>query len=243
MKTMKNIVTLCNLKTALIYGITQNPETLEYGIVMEFAEHGDLRKYISKNFDSVSWFEKLRTAVNIAEGLVAIHSSGLVHRDLHSGNILQVNDSGVSIGDLGLCQPVNYEATTTEKGLLFMTGIRPEIISPLIPPSIAKIIVKCWDVNPENRPTAEEVKLKLEKLDYAFIRFTDESSMIEDPMDEEYIDEEFKYEEAITVNRQFLESENYIKEMLKNDATTNVHSGAFYTSRLLTSQTDEFSDG
>ncbi|KAG9294386.1 hypothetical protein G9A89_001891 [Geosiphon pyriformis] len=40
-------------------------------------------------------------------------------------------------------------------------GIKPEIISPLIPPSIAKIIVKCWDVNPENRPTAEEVKDKL----------------------------------------------------------------------------------
>ncbi|KAG9305681.1 hypothetical protein G9A89_022603 [Geosiphon pyriformis] len=38
-----------------ILGITRNAETLEYGIVIEFAEHGDMRKYLSKNFHSTSW--------------------------------------------------------------------------------------------------------------------------------------------------------------------------------------------
>ncbi|KAG9285733.1 hypothetical protein G9A89_001621 [Geosiphon pyriformis] len=96
-----------------ILGITRNAETLEYGIVMEFAEHGDMRKYLSTNFHSKSWAKKIRIACYIAFGLDSIHSSGMVHRDLHSGNILQLSENWVNIGDLGLCQPVNHEATTT----------------------------------------------------------------------------------------------------------------------------------
>ncbi|KAG9303722.1 hypothetical protein G9A89_018619 [Geosiphon pyriformis] len=99
---------------SLIYGITQSAETLEYGIVMEFAKHGDMRKYLSTNFHSTSWKDKLDIAWRILYGLYSIHSSGMVHRDLHSGNILQFKKKTVSIGDLGLCQPTNNEATTID---------------------------------------------------------------------------------------------------------------------------------
>ncbi|KAG9300563.1 hypothetical protein G9A89_000083 [Geosiphon pyriformis] len=265
-----------------IWGITQNAETLEYGIVMEFAEHGDMRKYLS-NFHSTSWKNKLRIACDIAEGLNSIHSSGMVHRDLHSGNILQLSKRIISIGDLGLCQPTKNEATTTTdptigkameekkiygvipyippevlRGENFTTagdiysfamllwelatgkppfydrdhdqilimaildGARPKITSPLIPPSIVEIIKNCWDVNPDNRPTAEEVKRKLNGLWYTTF--------------------------------EFLESEKYVFEMLKNDSkttttktttTTNIkiHPGAVYTSRVLTLQMIDFSKG
>ncbi|KAG9305873.1 hypothetical protein G9A89_016525 [Geosiphon pyriformis] len=277
-----------------IWGITQNAETLEYGIVMEFAEHGDMRKYLSTNFHSTSWSNKLWIARSIAEGLDSIHSSGMIHHDLHSGNILQSEINRVEIGDLGLCQPTNHETTTIiidattrgkvteeKKGIFgvipyippevlrgekftiagdiyslgmllwelatgkppfhdrshdhllimdILNGQRPEITFPLIPPSIAEIIIKCWDVNPKNRPTAEEVLEKLLELSriherYLFKVSTDEVSK--------------------TVCRQFLESENYIKGMLKNDATTTtlIHPEAVYTSRLLTAQIVDFSKG
>ncbi|KAG9296237.1 hypothetical protein G9A89_014829 [Geosiphon pyriformis] len=119
------------LKISSIYGITQNPETLEYGIVMKFAKHGDMRKFISKNFHSTSWKNKLEIAYDIANGLYSIHSSGMVHRDLHSGNILQLDIKYVQIGDLGLCQPVNHKATTTEekKGIFgVIPYIPPEVL-------------------------------------------------------------------------------------------------------------------
>ncbi|KAG9298471.1 hypothetical protein G9A89_003694 [Geosiphon pyriformis] len=45
-----------------------------------------------------------------------------------------------------------------------LDGIRPEIISPLIPYCIAELIEKCWDVNPLNRPSAKGVNLTLENL-------------------------------------------------------------------------------
>ncbi|KAG9292670.1 hypothetical protein G9A89_008256 [Geosiphon pyriformis] len=276
-----------------IWGITQNPETLQYGIVMGFAEHGDMRKYLSTNFHSTSWEDKLMIAFDIAEGLDSIHSSGMVHRDLHSGNILQLNTISVNIGDLGLCQPVKNEAITTEKkkiygvipyippevlrgekfttagdiysyGMLLwelatgkppfhdcphdhilinaiLNGYRHKITSPFIPPSIAKIIVKCWDINPKNRPTAREVWNK-------YWKFSNRDS-------------------------EFIESDKYVKEMLKTDSTTkplgifsryiqnikktkqrdeiaklrmtttSIHPGAVYTSRLLTAQMVDFSKG
>ncbi|KAG9292744.1 hypothetical protein G9A89_008332 [Geosiphon pyriformis] len=253
-----------------ILGITQNAETLEYGIVMEFAEHGDIRKYLSKNFhsiDSISFTEKRTIAFQIALGLEEIHDSGMVHRNLHSGNILQYKSmtSNTRICDLRLCQPTNNEATTTKEKKIYgvipyippevlrgekftvagdiysfamllwelatgkppfydrshdlflvmdilYNGIRPKITSPLIPPSYAEIIVKCWDVNPENRPTAREVYEMLNELTFS--------------------------------ESEFWDSDNYVKEMVKNDSTTNhstttithIHPGAVYTSRLFTLQ-------
>ncbi|KAG9306487.1 hypothetical protein G9A89_008423 [Geosiphon pyriformis] len=171
-----------------IIGITQNAETLEYGIFMDFAKRGDMRKYLSTNFHSKSWFNKLVIACKIAEGLSQIHSSGMVHRDLHSGNILQLYEYEVNIGDLGLCQP-------------------------------------CWDPNPKNRPTAEEVWHKLLDIYKWVVKDTDEVSIIE----------EFK-----TVDFQFRESEKYLKEMAESDdstttiqsTTTRIHPGAVYTSRV-----------
>ncbi|KAG9302806.1 hypothetical protein G9A89_009583 [Geosiphon pyriformis] len=93
-------------------GITQNAETLEYGIVIPFAKLGDMRKYLTTNFHSTSWEIKLNIAHDIAIGLKTIHSSGMVHRNLNSGNILLVLDYYPRIGDLGLYQPTNHQTTT-----------------------------------------------------------------------------------------------------------------------------------
>ncbi|KAG9300682.1 hypothetical protein G9A89_023480 [Geosiphon pyriformis] len=112
-----------------VIGLTQNTETQEYGIVMEFAQHGDMRRYMSTNFHSTNWFNKLMIAWSITSGLDQIHSAGMVHRDLHSGNILQFNNSYVRIGDVGLCQPTNHQTTTTTT-----TGIYGVI--PYIPPEV-----------------------------------------------------------------------------------------------------------
>ncbi|KAG9299823.1 hypothetical protein G9A89_003367 [Geosiphon pyriformis] len=59
--------------TSLIIGITQNAETLEYGIVMELAESGDMRKFLSKNSHSNPRNNKLWTTKNIIKGLDRIH--------------------------------------------------------------------------------------------------------------------------------------------------------------------------
>ncbi len=54
----------------------------------------------------------MRIIDGIANGLQNIHNNGLIHHDLHYGNLL-TNYSNTSyfayVTDLGLCQPVNVE--------------------------------------------------------------------------------------------------------------------------------------
>src|SRR5688572_7654462 len=84
------------------YGITQNPITEDFIIIMKYYQLGSLRDYLTKNFYSIKWSEKLQALQNIVAGLWHLHNQGILHRDFHSGNILYENDWDVVISDLGI---------------------------------------------------------------------------------------------------------------------------------------------
>ncbi|RGB40442.1 kinase-like domain-containing protein [Rhizophagus diaphanus] len=88
--------------TVVCYGITQDPDTQNYMMVLQYYKNGDLRK----NLTNEGYGEKIRYLFWIIDGLLAIHNSGKVHKDFHSGNVLLL-DSLIAISDLGMCQPVN----------------------------------------------------------------------------------------------------------------------------------------
>ncbi|GBC05439.1 hypothetical protein RclHR1_06220012 [Rhizophagus clarus] len=99
------------------HGITQDPVTNEYILIMEYTEGGNLHNYLQKNFINVTWKEKLRILHDISFGLYWIHINELIHRDLHSGNILlSLNDPCRRwlIGDFGLSQPANNTSPNNE---------------------------------------------------------------------------------------------------------------------------------
>jgi serine/threonine protein kinase len=59
----------------------------------------DLMHYITKDFYNISWKDKLSYLRNIIDGLDNIRKVNIIHRDLHSGNILM---GGIAkICDLG----------------------------------------------------------------------------------------------------------------------------------------------
>ncbi|POG61822.1 kinase-like domain-containing protein, partial [Rhizophagus irregularis DAOM 181602=DAOM 197198] len=68
-------------------GIT-NDHAGNYIMVLEYADEGNLRDYLKVKFDSLQWENKIRMALDIACGLKCLHSRDIVHRDLHSKNIL-----------------------------------------------------------------------------------------------------------------------------------------------------------
>ncbi|CAG8575920.1 6596_t:CDS:2, partial [Ambispora leptoticha] len=80
------------------YGISQDPETGNYLMVMEYMEDGNLRQVLQNK------------------------NKELIHRDLHSGNIV-----GFYITDLGLCQLVNSQK---EEGEIFgvLPYVAPEVL-------------------------------------------------------------------------------------------------------------------
>ena len=66
------------------YGITQYPETKNYMMVLDYAEHGSLRNYLDKEYDKLSWNAKLDELWRIARGLEKVHKKELIHRHLES---------------------------------------------------------------------------------------------------------------------------------------------------------------
>ncbi|RHZ65770.1 hypothetical protein Glove_311g26 [Diversispora epigaea] len=100
LKEVKNLITADSYYVTRCFGISKNSSSQNYIIVMTL--------YNCSLHKLGFWLpNKIAFLTLIASGLIGLHSKNLVHRDLHSGNIL-VNHYGlsinnVSITDLGLC--------------------------------------------------------------------------------------------------------------------------------------------
>ena len=42
------------------YGMTKDPETEEFMMIMQFADDGNLRSILSKNFKNILWGDKIK---------------------------------------------------------------------------------------------------------------------------------------------------------------------------------------
>ncbi|GBC54191.2 kinase-like domain-containing protein [Rhizophagus irregularis DAOM 181602=DAOM 197198] len=89
--------------TAICYGITQDPDTRNYMMVLQYYENGDLRNNLMNDLE---YRHKIINLYWIIDGLLAIHDAGKVHKDFHSGNVLLDGDI-LAISDLGMCQPAD----------------------------------------------------------------------------------------------------------------------------------------
>ena len=54
------------------YGITQEPNTQNYALVLRFM-NGSLRSYLDRNFNSITWKQKFYIMGNVSSGLKIIH--------------------------------------------------------------------------------------------------------------------------------------------------------------------------
>ncbi|RIA82231.1 kinase-like domain-containing protein [Glomus cerebriforme] len=178
--------------------------------------------HVKKSSIIVTWNERLNILYELIMGIATIHSHGLVHQDLHPGNILYqqhvaknvlsfekhyyTNNGKASITDFGLCRTVDKHSNNTKiygvlpyiapeilmgkpftkasdiyslGSLMYKlgTGYTPfydmpydyhlcmRIIKGERPPPIdgapefyEKLMRRCWDENPENRLTIEEIE-------------------------------------------------------------------------------------
>src|SRR3990170_1307353 len=108
------------------YGITRNPITEDFIIIMKYYRLGSLRDYITKNFYKIKWNEKLELLKNITAGLNHLHYQKIIHRDFHTGNILYENEFDVVISDLGISKPSIDNDVDEIYGII--SYIAPEIL-------------------------------------------------------------------------------------------------------------------
>ncbi|GES91803.1 kinase-like domain-containing protein [Rhizophagus clarus] len=158
------------------HGITQDPNTREYMMVLEYCNNGNLRKYLNESEDYIDYKTKIDKLHQIARGLLDIHNAGKIHKDIHS-------------------------------------GLRPEI-SNNVPIFLANLIMKCWDAEKENRPTAKELYQILKK-------WNDSSELTSEIYSQ--------IKRCDEIGRKKFKSRS-IKDKSKN---VQIHPQAIYTSRLL----------
>ncbi|CAB4414023.1 unnamed protein product [Rhizophagus irregularis] len=124
----------------------------EYSLVIEYAENGTLRKYLKENFQNLIWKDKINLAFQLAYAVSCLHDEGIVHRDLHSNNVL-VHQNTVKVADFGLSKRIEETSNSQSKtfGLIPYTD----------PKSFNK---NCWNIEPDNRPTINQVVDELKVL-------------------------------------------------------------------------------
>src|SRR6266542_4939217 len=88
------------------FGITQDPITYNYALVLQYMENGDLRNYLKRTVNTITWKRRMCNIYDICLALDNIHKHKLMHKDLHPGNIF-IDTTYAYIGDFGFCIPAN----------------------------------------------------------------------------------------------------------------------------------------
>ncbi|RHZ74581.1 hypothetical protein Glove_220g18 [Diversispora epigaea] len=146
----------------------------------------------NSNNNNVCWFQEVSTLsfkldnigrtkhsrlyiINkIAYSLNKIHEQNIIHRNLHSGNILYYtpfNSWFINVYSLGIIMRKAITGETLFRNhrfdsdfvLAIINGYRPKIYK-YIPQKYATLMKQCWDANPDNRPNTDTIYFKMYSL-------------------------------------------------------------------------------
>ena len=88
-------------------------------MVLEYIEGQELKNILGSNSESHLLIERIISiATQIAEGLLAAHKKGIIHRDIKSSNIMINEDDKVKIMDFGLAKFRESEKLTKTKSTI-----------------------------------------------------------------------------------------------------------------------------
>jgi serine/threonine protein kinase len=98
-----------------LYGVTRHPVSNEFALVMTYYKDGDLRTFLSTEFDLITWKMRTHMLYDICQAIYHAHRDGIIHCDIHSGNILNGNSLGeyAYLTDFGLSKVVSNSAKHT----------------------------------------------------------------------------------------------------------------------------------
>ncbi|RIA89378.1 kinase-like domain-containing protein [Glomus cerebriforme] len=154
------------------YGITKKFESDDQGqlenymLVMEYVDSDSLRNYLKKWFDDLTWDDKYNFAYQMADAISFLHNNEIVHRDLHSGNVLSLNKEsdiyslGVLFWEISSGIPPFSEQNDVMLPYKISQGYREKIV-PGTPEDYVNLYTECWDGEPDKRPTASQILARL----------------------------------------------------------------------------------
>ncbi|RUP49074.1 kinase-like domain-containing protein [Jimgerdemannia flammicorona] len=84
--------------TARVFGLSQNTRTGQYLMCMEYARGGNLEQYPQHS----DWHTVFEIANELAEKLYQMHKVGIIHQDLHAGNVVFFSNPKSKPSDIGI---------------------------------------------------------------------------------------------------------------------------------------------
>ncbi|CAG8605315.1 2267_t:CDS:2 [Diversispora eburnea] len=121
-----------------IFGVSQDPSNRDYLLILQYADGGNLRNYFAQNYSTLTWNDKFRISHGIIDALRCLHDEDIVHRDLHSKNIL-IDQGEPKIADF----ETPIVGTPQEYKLLYQ---------------------QCWNPTPHIRPSVDDVLQSIERI-------------------------------------------------------------------------------
>ncbi|RGB34458.1 kinase-like domain-containing protein [Rhizophagus diaphanus] len=121
-------------------------------IVMEYAAHGDLRRYLHDPETLINWKYIICLSRWIIRSLCKIHERGFIHKDFHTGNILIYHTRRLLIADLGLTTFINEKS---DQVIGVMPYIAPEVfcLKPYTPAAdIYSFAMIMWEFSSQQPP-------------------------------------------------------------------------------------------
>ncbi|RHZ80177.1 hypothetical protein Glove_139g23 [Diversispora epigaea] len=131
------------ISSTTFYGITKDPGTREFMMVLQYFEGGSLRNHLNRNFDNIDWNDKLYFLKRLADEFLEIHNLDIIHRDFHPGNILKNNlkENYIHVTDFGLSKLITENIKDLQEETI--SGVLPYIAPEVL---IGKEFTKAADV-------------------------------------------------------------------------------------------------
>ncbi|KAF0407565.1 kinase-like protein [Gigaspora margarita] len=158
-----------NINIIRFFGITKDPTTETYHMVLQYANNGDLRSYLRDHFSELDWPIKIKMAKEISSGINCLHNANIIHRDLHDKNILRENPSDIySLGVLfwELSSGVLPFINVSDRVNITFDVISGKREAPIngTPIDFMNLYCNAWNGDPNSRPKITEICHKLNSI-------------------------------------------------------------------------------